>query len=917
MTLIAAEIASLFTADISQFEQAAAKVTTKQREIDGKTSKVKVDADTKGAVDDINKVVDASKKVVDKKYVAKLDTDIERAEFRLRNFKSQLEYLDRQEATPEVQADTVKAKRRIEEIEKELEKLRYSRNAVMIEADTSPAEEAIDQFQYATRRAGGEGGRAFLGGFTGALLYQPIAGAVVGLAQGVADGFNDAVDAALAVEKRSDVLMARTGLDPITVGRIATAAGEAYANNWGESIEANMDTARRALQAGLLDPDGTKRATQSIIESLAGVADILEQDVSRVARSATQLIKNGLADSADEAFDILVKGQQAGLDVSEDWLDTLDEYSTKFRDLGLTAPQALGLMRQATAAGARDTDKAADALKEFAIRAIDGSKLTAEGYKGLGLNASKMQDQVAKGGKAAAEGLGVVLDKLREIEDPAKRDAIAVALFGTQAEDLGDALYAMDLGTAVKELGEVEGAARTALDALGDNAAADLETARRNIELAADGIAGALAQAFGPEIEGLSDWVTSHRAEILRFLAEFVNGAIQIGRALVEASAAGIEGFGTMIDTVGPPILGFIEDVITGYAAVATAADPTGVLGIRDGAREALENFREFKSDTEDTFTSIRENTSNTAEWMRTNLIENTLDPLQDKFNEVAGAAFDQAKVHDSAVKVANEIDKIGVAADGSVQGIDAVNGKLDLTSRVGQEAQARIRAIVDGMREQAVAGVNAGEGADALREALDLSRDALVDQLVEMGLSKQEAKDLADAYGAIPEDITTTAIFDDMAARAKINAFKALLTDAQWDAYSQARTANTGVVGNHGTKTPVPGGMKFMAAGGLLAPLATMVPPGTFRVVGDRMDVPEAYIPMDGSARSIALLMEAARRMPGFKGFASGGIADPVVVKVPVTQRNSANYHFHISRFDGSLDQLEREAKTRALEGQ
>lgn len=61
----------------------------------------------------------------------------------------------------------------------------------------------------------------------------------------------------------------------------------------------------------------------------------------------------------------------------------------------------------------------------------------------------------------------------------------------------------------------------------------------------------------------------------------------------------------------------------------------------------------------------------------------------------------------------------------------------------------------------------------------------------------------------------------------------------------------------------------------------ATMVPPNTWRVVGDRMDVPEAYIPLNRSQRSIGILNEAAERM-GFallRRYAQGGIASSAAV--------------------------------------
>ncbi|WP_350309933.1 transglycosylase SLT domain-containing protein [Brevibacterium sp. H-BE7] len=67
---------------------------------------------------------------------------------------------------------------------------------------------------------------------------------------------------------------------------------------------------------------------------------------------------------------------------------------------------------------------------------------------------------------------------------------------------------------------------------------------------------------------------------------------------------------------------------------------------------------------------------------------------------------------------------------------------------------------------------------------------------------------------------------------------------------------------------------LKPMASGGVLSNIAEMVQPNTWRIVGDRMDVDEAFIPLDGSKRSWKILMEALSRMPGAIPMAKGGIA-------------------------------------------
>ena len=69
---------------------------------------------------------------------------------------------------------------------------------------------------------------------------------------------------------------------------------------------------------------------------------------------------------------------------------------------------------------------------------------------------------------------------------------------------------------------------------------------------------------------------------------------------------------------------------------------------------------------------------------------------------------------------------------------------------------------------------------------------------------------------------------------------------------------------------------LEAYAQGGLrpMDPIAQMVKPNTWRVVGDRMDVDEAYIPLNGTKRSWSILAEALSRMPGPVQFHDGGIA-------------------------------------------
>jgi hypothetical protein len=727
-----------------------------------------------------------------------------------------------------------------------------------VTADTSGARGSLNDLSGAAKagaaQAGDEAGSNLAGGILAALATIPVAGAIVGIGAAIGDAMLDG----LQNEVRSDRLAAMTDLSPEQVALVGRAAGEAYANNFGESIASNMDVARVAIQAGLLDPNATARDTQAVIEQVTGVADLLGEDVPRVARSAAQAIKTGMAGDAAGAFDILVRAQKAGLNVSEDLLDTVDEYSTQFRKLGLEGPQAFGLIAQAVRAGARDTDIGADALKEFSIRAVDGSVLTQQSFEAIGASASDMAARIAAGGPDAAAALDETLDKLRAVEDPAKRAQIAVGLFGTQAEDLGDALYAMDLTSAVDQLGAVEGAAKTALQTLGDNSAGQIETAERNIATAADGIKGALAAAFAPQIEGFSTFVTTNREAVMTFLLNAANGALDFGRAVVEGIAAGTEAVGGFIAGPAADLIQSVADTIDSFNILG------GILGQKLGpSADALHDVADGMRGADDAASGI-------ADTIRTNLIGNGLDPAQQRLNDFAMPLVTQAALHDAMTSVASGLDGVGYAADGAklnLAGVDLANLTASESGRVLDE---QLRAVATGLDAQTSAGTRAGDSQAVLSQRYEEGRQALVNQLQQMGLTQGQAEALARAYGAVPGKVDTTFNAYTDAAQTQVDNFiarnqgKVIRLTAEVSA-----SGNPVYVTATGAKFEGRGDViQYMAEGGVVPrPLdrsaATLVAPGDLRVmVGDRKDVRELFAPLDRSARTHQLMAQGAREM-------------------------------------------------------
>jgi phage-related minor tail protein len=282
--------------------------------------------------------------------------------------------------------------------------------------------------------------------------------------------------------------------------------GQIYADNFGESIDQVAEALTAVMRAtDDLVPSGSPEEIDKITKSALTLNQVFGYETPASVRAVQQMIRNGLVPDAQSGFDLIASAASKGIDKSEDLLDTFNEYSTMFRDLGIDGQQAMGLISQGLRAGARDADTVADALKEFAIRAQDGSTASAAGYKMLGLNAERYTAMAAKGGDSAAHALEIVLTKLRNTTDPVKRNAAAVALFGTKAEDLGDALFALDMDKASGEMAGFAGTVDSMAATLAGTPKQKIIAFWRTLQ---QGAVDVITAKVLPALSGLIDWIT-------------------------------------------------------------------------------------------------------------------------------------------------------------------------------------------------------------------------------------------------------------------------------------------------------------------------------------------------------------------------------------------------------------------------
>lgn len=392
---------------------------------------------------------------------------------------------------------------------------------------------------------GGSGKLRSAASRVGEIFTTALAGAGIAAAGLLVAGFDEALGRGQAQAH----FQASLGGNPEWAAAMGDIAGNLYLEGFGESIEDTGAVLRKVIQAGLLDVDASNADLEALTTQVLTFSDVLQQDADMTTQALQSMIKSGLADSTTEALDLLTTGVQRGNDKAGDLLETFQEYSVQFAALGIDGYEAMGLIQQGLQGGARDADTVADALKELAIRGKDGSEASAEGFRLLNLNAEEMTAKFAQGGDAAKGALGDVLAGLQAIEDPAQRDAAAVALFGTKSEDLQAALQNLDLDTVYDVMGDVEGSTDD-LGAAYDNLADKINVFKRK---ALDKLATFVESTVIPVIERLAAVI----GPVLGGALDAVRPVIDLVVLGVEALVAAFSGEGVTSDG----FVGFMEEI--------------------------------------------------------------------------------------------------------------------------------------------------------------------------------------------------------------------------------------------------------------------------------------------------------------------------------------------------------------------
>ncbi|QQM45015.1 phage tail tape measure protein [Streptomyces liliifuscus] len=388
-----------------------------------------------------------------------------------------------------------------------------------IDAGADQATTALDGVGESARDLGTDA-EAGAAGVEGAL------GGIGGMAAGAAVGalFMQGLNTAMDMSATTTSLRNGLGLTEPEAARAGDIAGDVFTAGFSDSIAGAGDALGSVIGAMGDVGDFTNAELAQMTKSAIALGDTFQIDIADGANAAGALIKQGLVADGTEAFDVLTKAAQTlPANMAADIPAVVTEYGTHFKRIGIDAEQAFGMMSQFVQAGGRDIDQAADVLHEFARITSEETPRAAAGFKALGLDADKMLSDIGKGGKPAADALGLTLDALRGVKDPAKQAELGVALFGDMAGEAAGALLAMDPASAAAASGmdQAAGASQRVTDSMAASPGQQFESIMRTLSTT-------LGELLLPALQFVAELFAQHPA------------LLQIAIPLVLALAVGL-----------------------------------------------------------------------------------------------------------------------------------------------------------------------------------------------------------------------------------------------------------------------------------------------------------------------------------------------------------------------------------------
>lgn len=487
-----------------------------------------------------------------------------------------------------------------------------------------------------------------------------------------------------------------------------TSSVEDSLDDVADSLDEMGDTARDSARTAEQSLDGigdtAQDSARTAERALDGVGDALG-DVSDDARDAGRDMTRSLGDGAEE-------GQDAAQRLERSFRDALDNVRTEARSAGDAVGSDMDQGTREASEGVAQMSEEAGANAREVAASFDGSAQSiADGFQGLAAEAlGGFGPAGAAAGVAVAAGMGLAMSSMEKAKEEAQEAAEEIAEIGGSLIDLGDGANVRSgdlINERLKEMATSAEDGNIELVALRDTVQ----------ELGLDYTTMARAMAGDTDSARVAITEINTEVERLNELNNRTYGAAYnsaTGRANSDRRET-------------------INQLLEQRSAIAN------VNGILDEGTEVYDLYNDAVVHSD---TALQDARDASQEY-----VDATRDVI-DATREAASAAIEASNAqigYESAVATATTT----IADNGAT---------LDLTTEAGRNNHTALNNLAAQTLSLADANRINGAATDGSNAKLVAGRDAFINAAIAAGETEQSARDLADAYGLVPETVSTAA---------------------------------------------------------------------------------------------------------------------------------------------------------------
>lgn len=517
--------------------------------------------------------------------------------------------------------------------------------------------------------------------------------AITDLSEGAKKLASSAYEAAQGMEQSANRIKASTGISGTALREYQKVMEEVYRNNYGGSFdEVAQAVSQVVYHMGKLDGN----TMQEVTENAFALKDTFEMDVNETLRSASVLMTEmGL--NSDEAFGLIARGAQNGLNKSGDLLSSIAEYGKLWGDAGFSAQEMFSAMENGLNAGANDFGEVNHLLEEFMGALSDGR--VEKSLSGFSEGTQKLFGQMQAGETTAAEVFQGVINDLSSAENQQKALTLAGSIWGSAGEedalkiltslnDVNDSYSGVictmnelkdvrydDLGSQVSQIG------RTLQVQLGEQMQKILPALSGGLEFLSDNLV-----AVEASVAGVGTAILAFKA--LKF-AESLEGATLAMKAFNLVTSAGT--LGVLATVAGLAVAGLTAFAFSaGKAETESQKAYNEIKNLSKEAEKLKKNVQESKAAMEE------ETRSTVSQYLAYDAMSDRLYELNDRLRAGAMGLKEASAVKAEMKYLVNELNSA----------IPELNLHMDEQTGIMKNSKAATDECIASMKKKAIASM-------------------------------------------------------------------------------------------------------------------------------------------------------------------------------------------------------------------